>query len=957
MFLKIIKRNGEETSFNPQKIYTRIKKAAKGLSVNPDEIFITVITSVPTEGEITTKQLDKLIADISASYTGNHHDYSRLAAQTSISSFHKETLDSFSQTMKLLNEEGIINDEMIQKIEKYGPEKIDALIQHDLDFNFDYFAWKSLYEMYLLKKSNGVVFERPQHMYMRVAIWVTDSLEDAADYYLSLSTQTISPATPIMINSGTKVPQLSSCVLHYNNGDSRDGLLDTMRDISTYSSDAAGIGLCMSNIRSKESRIAGSGGYAGGLLKYLKIVNESLRFFNQQGRRPGSAAIYIEPWHKDIFDLLDVKKNTGADELRARDLFTALWIPDNFMEAVKNGGDWYLFCPNDIKRAGLKPLQECYGEEYETIYNQAVEMGIGKKVKAQDVWMKIIESQVETGVPYLASKDSANRKTNHQNIGVIRQSNLCIEIFQATDEETTAICTLSSLVLKNYIEKNTYNFQKLFDETRKIVRALNIVIDVNSYSTEKGRKGGLEQRAIGIGTQGLADVFFLLDMIFDSEEAKILNKKIFETIYYAALFESNQLCKSGKYEPYKFYEGSPLSQGKFQFNLWGLEDSELSGLWDWDSLRKSIAEHGVCNSLVTAQMPVACQTSDTRIITEKGVKSFAEIMDENEIDYQEIEKSFDGGVWYKFKSPLMVQTLDGYKPSDKIYYNGHSTVIEIQMEDGSIFKCSEEHKFLVDRDGEHLWIKAKDLHPDNRIINQKSGTTAIKSIVETINLRPLWDIEVADVHHYALENGCISHNSSAKITGSFEMTEPAHSALFNRRVVGGEILIVNKYLIQDFEKLGIWGEDLKNEIIMNDGSIQNINFNNYLDTEEKNYDKKVQRIEHLIKKYRTVWEIPQRSLIDMAADRAPFIDQSQSMNLYMSNPSVSKISSAHFYSWSKGLKTLSYYLRTKAISTGAKHLAMDIEKKQKPKSIESKPEIVQTTKPDNSDFECFGCSS
>jgi ribonucleoside-diphosphate reductase alpha chain len=806
MFLKIIKRNGEETSFNPQKIYTRIKRSSKGLSVNPDEIFIAVITSVPTEGEITTKQLDKLIADISASYTGTHHDYSRLAAQTSISSFHKETLPSFSETMKVLFEEGIINATFHERIQSYGPEKIDALVNHENDFNFDYFAWRSLYEMYLLKKSNGQVFERPQHMYMRVALWVTDSFESAADYYNSLSNQLISPATPIMINSGTKIPQLSSCVLHYNDGDSREGLLNTMRDISTYSSDAAGIGLCMSNIRSKESRIAGSGGYAGGLLKYLKIVNESLRFFNQQGRRPGSAAIYIEPWHKDIFDLLEIKKNTGADELRARDLFTALWIPDNFMEAVKDGEDWYLFCPNDILKAGIKPLQECYGSEYESNYNKAVEMGLGKKVKAQDVWFKIIESQVETGVPYLASKDSANRKTNHQNIGVIRQSNLCIEIFQATDEKTTAICTLSSLVLKNFVDKTrgSFNLTKLFEETRKIVRALNIVIDVNSYSTKKGEKGGFEQRAIGIGTQGLADVFFLMDVIFDSEEAKSLNKNIFETIYYAALFESNELVKSGKYKPYDYFKGSPVSEGVFQFNMWGLSSSDLCGLWDWESLKNDIAEYGICNSLVTAQMPVA---------------------------------------------------------------------------------------------------------------------------------------------------------SSAKVTGSFEMTEPAHSALFNRRVVGGEIMIVNKYLIQDFEKIGIWCEDLKNEIIMNDGSVQNINFNNYLDSEDKNYNKRVQRIEFLIQKYRTIWEIPQRSLIDMAADRAPFIDQSQSMNLYMANPSVSKISSAHFYSWSKGLKTLSYYIRTKAISTGAKHLAMDIEKKEKPKVIESKPEIVQNSRPENSDFECFGCSA
>ncbi len=344
----------------------------------------------------------------------------------------------------------------------------------------------------------------------------------------------------------------------------------------------------------------------------------------------------------------------------------------------------------------------------------------------------------------------------------------------------------------------------MFEETRKIVRALNIVIDVNSYSTKKGEKGGFEQRAIGIGTQGLADVFFLMDVIFDSEEAKSLNKNIFETIYYAALFESNELVKGGKYKPYDYFKGSPVSEGVFQFNMWGLSSSDLCGLWDWESLKNDIAEYGICNSLVTAQMPVA---------------------------------------------------------------------------------------------------------------------------------------------------------SSAKVTGSFEMTEPAHSALFNRRVVGGEIMIVNKYLIQDFEKIGIWCEDLKNEIIMNDGSVQNINFNNYLDSEDKNYNKRVQRIEFLIQKYRTIWEIPQRSLIDMAADRAPFIDQSQSMNLYMANPSVSKISSAHFYSWSKGLKTLSYYIRTKAISTGAKHLAMDIEKKEKPKAIESKPEIVQNSRPENSDFECFGCSA
>jgi ribonucleoside-diphosphate reductase alpha chain len=807
MSLKITKRNGENVAFNPQKIYNRVKRSAKGLNVNSDEIFIKVITSVPTEGEVTTKELDKLIYEIAAAYTGSHHDYSRMASSVAISSYHKETDESFSKTMRLLYEDGVVNEELIKRIEYYGEDTVDVAIKHDNDYNFDYFAWRSLQEMYLLKRPNGKVVERPQHMYMRVAIWVTNTLEDALEYYNSLSTQLISPATPIMINSGTKTPQLASCVLHYNDSDSREGLLNTMNDISTYSSDAAGIGLSMSNIRSKESRISSSGGYAGGLLKYLKIVNESLRFFNQQGRRPGSAAIYLEPWHKDIFDLLDIKKNTGAEELRARDLFTALWIPDNFMNAVKNNADWYLFCPNDIKKAGLKALQECFGDEYEEVYNTAVSMGLGKKVKAQDIWTKIIESQVETGVPYLCSKDSANKKTNHQNIGVIKQSNLCNEIYQYTDEKTTAICTLSSIVLKNYIKDGQFDYSLLISEVRKVVRALNNVIDKNNYSTEKGHRGGLEQRAIAIGTQGLADVFYLMDYIFTSPEAKKLNKNIFETIYYAAILESNDLCKKGLRTPYEFFKGSPMSQGIFQFDMWGLSEEDL--FMDWKTLKEDVMTYGVCNSLFTAQMPVA---------------------------------------------------------------------------------------------------------------------------------------------------------SSAKITGSFEMTEPAHSALFNRRVVGGEIMIVNKYLINDFEKIGIWSEDLKNEIIMNEGSIQNINFNNYLDTEEKGYNRKVKRIEHLIPKYKTIWEISQRELIDMAAERAPFIDQSQSMNIYMSNPTLSKITSSHFYGWEKGLKTLCYYVRTKAISTGAKHLALDVTKKEKPKVSPVEPKVDYSymnlpPKPTNSDFDCFGCSS
>ena len=805
MSLRIQKRDGEVVAFNPTKIQNRIKKASKNLNVNSDQIFIKVITSVPTEGVISTKQLDKLIYEIAASYTGSHHDYSRLASSVAISSYHKETNESFCETMKSLANVGIVNQELINMIDSYGDSNIDEVINHENDYNFDYFAWRSLFEMYLLKTPEGVTMERPQHMYMRVALWVTKSFDEAVEYYKSLSNQLISPATPIMINAGTKIPQLASCVLHYNNDDSREGLLATMNDISTYSADAAGIGLCMSNIRSKESRLSTSGGFAGGLLKYLKIANESLRFFNQQGRRPGSAAIYLEPWHKDIFDLLDIKKNTGAEELRARDLFTALWIPDNFMKAVRESGDWYLFCPNDIKKAGLKPLQECFGNEYESVYNQAVNLGLGKKVKAQYVWTKVIESQIETGVPYLCSKDNANNKTNHQNIGVIKQSNLCNEIYQFTDEKTTAICTLSSMVLKNFVKDGEFNFNLLYEETRKVVRALNKVVDINNYSTSKGEKGGKEQRAIAIGTQGLADVFYLMDYEFTSDEAKQLNKDIFETIYFAAITESNRLVIGGDYKPYDFFDGSPMSQGQFQFDMWGLTENDLSGRWPWETLKSNVKQYGICNSLFTAQMPVA---------------------------------------------------------------------------------------------------------------------------------------------------------SSAKITGSYEMTEPAHSAIFNRRVVGGEIMIVNKYLISDFEKLGIWGEDLKNEIIYNEGSIQNINFNNYLDTEDKKYNQKVKRIEHLIKKYKTIWEISQRELIDMAADRGPFIDQSQSMNIYMGNPTLSKITSSHFHAWQKGLKTLCYYVRTKAISTGAKHLAMDISKMDKPKVTPTLPHVEPVTnKPTDSPFECFGCSA
>lgn len=806
--LTIQKRDGKGASFDPKKIQNRIKKAAKGLKINSDEIFIKVITSMPTEGSIKTTELDKLVCEISAAYTGSHNDYSVFAANVAITSFYKNTNENFYETMKGLNDLGIVNDKFIAIIEKYGADKIQEALKFERDFKFDYFGWKALEGTYLLKDNNGVTVERPQHMFMRIALWVTNSFEDAIEYYEALSNHLISPATPIMINSGTKNAQLASCVLHMNDGDSREGLLRTINDVSSYSADAAGIGLCMSNIRSKDSRISKTGGYAGGLLKFIKIINESLRFFNQQGRRPGAAAIYIEPWHKDVFDLLDIRKNTTKDEFAARDLFSALWIPDNFMKAVKEDGDYYLFCPNDILKAGLKPLYEIYGEEFEAEYEKAVALGIGKKIKAADLWKKIYESQVETGVPYIAYKDHANRKSNHKNFGTIKSSNLCIEVFQYTNEkDITAICTLSSLVLKNFVVDGKFDFELLKQATRKIVKALNKVVDINHYSTEKGKKGGLSQRAIGIGVQGLADTFFLMDYDFTSEEAKDLNKKIFETIYFAALTESNELAKSGEFKVYDKFEGSPFSQGDLQFHMWGLTKEDLSGMHDWDSLVESIKKYGVVNSLLTAVMPTA---------------------------------------------------------------------------------------------------------------------------------------------------------SSARVFGSYEMTEPITSNLMVRKVTQGEFTISNQYLISDLEDLGIWSEELKQEIIANDGSIQRVNFMNYLDPEAKGYEKKVKRIEKLLLKYRTIWEIRQRDLIDMAADRAPFIDQSQSMNIYMKEPTIGKVSSSHMHAFDRGLKTGCYYFKTQSAGKGGKHLAQDMTKISAVKVDVEKPMAaaeILPSKPENSPFECFGCSS
>jgi len=775
--MKIIKRNGTEVDFNPSKILNRIKKQAENLKVDSDTIFLKVTQGIGTN--MTTKQLDELIGQTAAGMILKHPDYSRLAGNIGISRLHKEIPEDIYKVTKRLFELGIVTEEYLNKVKEYHTQ-INEVVQHERDFLFDYFGYGKLRSTYLLKDKNKNNLERPQHMYIRVALSVTDTFEDFKELYDSLSLHEISSATPTTLNAGTIDAQYASCNLSMLGNDDSDSLLDLHNRVCRSSAKAEGIGIALHNIRSKESNVGKEDGKAGGLLKYVKMINEALRFFNQRGKRPGSCAVYLEPWHKDIEDLLDIRKNGGLDELRARDIFTALWIPDNFMKAVYYNTEWYLFCPDDIKKAGLKPLYEIYGEEYETEYNKAVELGIGTQVSAKELWLKILDSQIETGMPYMSFKDNINKKSNHQNISTIKSSNLCNEIVEATgkdvltDEEYTAICTLASLVLKNYVVDGAFDFQKLYEKTKIVAKYLNKVIDINSYSTKEGKKGGLEQRAMGIGIQGLADTFALLNLPFTSLEARDLNKKIAETIYFAAVEQSMETAKATG-ETYKYFEGSPMSKGIFQFDMWGVTEDQLSGMWDWKSLRKNVIKYGVVNSLFCAGMPTA---------------------------------------------------------------------------------------------------------------------------------------------------------SSAILTGANECFEPFNYNLYSRKVLGGDYTISNKYLVEDLEKEGLWTEEVINEIIKNNSSIQDIPV-----------------IEKWIKdKYKTVWEISQKELIDMAADRGPFIDQSQSMNIFMKTPTVGKLSSSHFYAHSKGLKTGMYYLRSEPIEMKGKHLGVDLTK-------------TEQTKSSDGDYECVGCSA
>ncbi|HAD96830.1 MAG TPA: ribonucleoside-diphosphate reductase subunit alpha [Cryomorphaceae bacterium] len=770
----VIKRDGRKESVKFDKITARIQKLCYGLSdlVNPTNVAMKVIEGI-YEG-VTTSELDSLAAEVAASLTTRHPDYAQLAARIAVSNLHKNTTKSFSETMKDLHEyvnpktdlhSPLIADDVAEIIEK-NAVLLDSTLIYDRDFGYDYFGFKTLERSYLLRV-NGKIAERPQHMLMRVAIGIhKEDLESAIETYDLMSKKYFTHATPTLFNAGTPKPQMSSCFLLTMKDDSIDGIYDTLKQCAKISQSAGGIGLSIHSVRATGSYIRGTNGTSNGIVPMLRVYNDTARYVDQGGgKRKGSFAIYMEPWHADIFDFLDLKKNHGKEEMRARDLFYALWIPDLFMKRVKEDGDWTLMDPNECPG-----LPDCHSEEFEKLYTRYESENRGRKtIKARDLWQKITESQIETGTPYMLYKDAANSKSNQQNLGTIRSSNLCTEIIEYTAPDEVAVCNLASIALPMYIEDGEFNHQRLYDVTYKVTKNLNRIIDRNYYPVAEARNSNMRHRPVGLGVQGLADTFIRLRLPFTSDEAKALNKDIFETIYYAALCASRDEAKvDGAYET---YEGSPISQGKFQFNLWGVDEKTLSGRWDWDALRKDIKENGVRNSLLLAPMPTA---------------------------------------------------------------------------------------------------------------------------------------------------------STSQILGNNECFEPYTSNIYTRRVLSGEFIVVNKHLLVDLVELGLWNEDLKNEIIRANGSIQHIDI----------------IPENIKEMYKTVWEMSMKDIIDMSADRGMFIDQSQSLNLFVENANVGKLTSMHFYAWEKGLKTGMYYLRTKAASDAIKFTVQ----KQSKAQVEPVTESKQTEK-------------
>ena len=771
--MQVIKRNGRKEPVSFDKITARIKKLCYGLDGDyVDYIEIAKKVILGLYDGVTTTELDNLAAETAASMATIHPDYAQLASRIAVSNLHKNTDKSFSKTMRALYEyidpktgepAGLISEQALEVIEQHAA-KLNSAIIYDRDYSFDFFGFKTLERSYLLRM-DGEVVERPQHMLMRAAVGIhgTD-VESAIETYNYMSDKWFIHATPTLFNAGTPRPQLSSCFLLSMTEDSIPGIFETLSRCAKISQSAGGIGLSIHNVRAKGSYIRGTGGTSNGLVPMLRVFNDTARYVDQGGgKRKGAFAVYLEPWHADIFDFLDLKKNHGKEELRARDLFYAMWIPDLFMQRVKEDGLWSLFDPNEAPG-----LFDVHGGEFEALYHQYEQEGRARKqVKAQEVWFAILESQIETGTPYMLYKDAANRKSNQKNLGTIRSSNLCTEIMEYTSADEVAVCNLASISLAKFVEDGEYDHQKLYEVARVVTRNLNRVIDVNYYPVEEAYNSNMRHRPIGIGVQGLADAFIKMRMPFDSPEARKLNREIFETIYFAAVTESCALAKQDGH--YESYPGSPASQGELQYDLWGVTPTDR---WDWASLKADIAEHGLRNSLLLAPMPTA---------------------------------------------------------------------------------------------------------------------------------------------------------STSQILGNNECFEPYTSNVYSRRTLSGEFVVVNKHLLRDLIALGLWDEDMRQRLMAANGSIQS-------------FDEVPQELKDL---YKTTWEISQKVIIDMSADRGAFICQSQSMNLFMENPNFGKLSSMHFYAWQRGLKTGMYYLRSKAATDPIK---FTVDQQRQQSRISKKAEAAKAEK-------------
>ncbi|WP_291118933.1 ribonucleoside-diphosphate reductase subunit alpha [Flavobacterium sp. UBA6135] len=768
----VVKRDGHKEPVMFDKITDRIKKLCYGLNDLVDSVKVAMRVIEGLYDGVTTSELDNLAAETAASMTIAHPDYAQLAARIAVSNLHKNTKKSFSETMSDMyhyvnprtgQKSPLLSDEVYEAI-MANAETLDSMIIYNRDFNYDYFGFKTLERSYLLK-INGKIVERPQHMLMRVSVGIhLNDIEAVKETYELMSKKFFTHATPTLFNAGTPKPQMSSCFLLTMKDDSIDGIYDTLKQTAKISQSAGGIGLSIHNVRATGSYIRGTNGTSNGIVPMLRVFNDTARYVDQGGgKRKGSFAIYLETWHADIFEFLDLKKNTGKEEMRARDLFFAMWTSDLFMKRVQDDASWTLMCPNECPG-----LCDVYGDEFEALYHKYEAAGKGRKtVRARELWEKILESQIETGTPYMLYKDAANRKSNQKNLGTIRSSNLCTEILEYTAPDEVAVCNLASISLPMFIENGQFDHQRLYEVTKRVTRNLNRVIDRNYYPVPEAENSNMRHRPIGLGVQGLADAFILLRLPFTSDEAKQMNQDIFETLYFAAVTASMEMAKEEG--PYSTFKGSPISEGEFQYNLWGLKDSDLSGRWDWESLRKEVVEHGVRNSLLVAPMPTA---------------------------------------------------------------------------------------------------------------------------------------------------------STSQILGNNEAFEPYTSNIYTRRVLSGEFIVVNKHLLEDLVKLGLWNDTLKQEIMRNNGSVQNI-------------EAIPQDIKEL---YKTVWEMSMKDIIDMSRQRGYFIDQSQSLNLFMEGATYAKLTSMHFYAWQSGLKTGMYYLRTKSAVDAIK-FTLNNDKKAEPQEVKPQPVI------------------